>query len=107
MPIAFENITDSGDPSLYDVRSKAPGPRGSLPITPEMLLARPSGDPFGWAPDAGTGWDPPALGGNKVLTLTTHRRPRIPRSTPLAPGYPTRPLGCRLLPETPARALKG
>ena len=31
------SILDSADPSLYDIRSKAPGPQGALPITPEML----------------------------------------------------------------------
>ena len=45
MPLT--NILDSQDPSIFDVRSKAPGPQGSLPITPEMLLKRPSGDLFG------------------------------------------------------------
>ena len=31
-------ILDSNDPTLYDVRSKAPGPQGSLPITPDKVL---------------------------------------------------------------------
>ena len=53
MPLTRENILDSGDPSLFDVRSKAPGPQGSVPVTPEMLLARPSGDLFGWSQNAG------------------------------------------------------
>src|SRR4051794_36989637 len=57
----MNNLLDSADPSLYDIRSKAPGPQGSLPITPEMLLQRPSGDLFGWAQNAGMGWDPREL----------------------------------------------
>ena len=66
------SILDSGDPSLFDVRSKAPGPQGSLPITPEMLLKRPSGDLFGWTQNAGMGWDPATLGGPEFLILSTH-----------------------------------
>src|SRR5690242_5034422 len=57
-PLSFETIVDSGDASLFDVRSKAAGPQGSLPITAEMLLNRPSGDLFGWAQNAGMGWKP-------------------------------------------------
>ncbi|PYT20319.1 MAG: YjhG/YagF family D-xylonate dehydratase [Acidobacteria bacterium] len=106
MPIAFENITDSGDASLYDVRSKAPGPRGSLPITPEMLLARPSGDLFGWAQDAGMGWDPRALGGKEILILSTHGGIRSPDGTPVALGYHTGHWEVGLLMEAAAQELK-
>src|SRR5689334_23476878 len=106
MPIAFENITDSGDPSLYDVRSKAPGPRGSLPITPEMLLARPSGDLFGWAQDAGMGWDPRALGGKEILILSTHGGVRAPDGTPVALGYHTGHWEVGLLVEAAAHVFK-
>jgi hypothetical protein len=42
MSTLADAILDSGDPSLFDVRSTAPGPQGALPITAEMLLARPS-----------------------------------------------------------------
>jgi putative YjhG/YagF family dehydratase len=106
MPIAFENITDSGDASLYDVRSKAPGPKGSLPITPEMLLARPSGDLFGWAQDAGMGWDPRALGGKEILILSTHGGIRSPDGTPVALGYHTGHWEVGLLMEAAAQELK-
>ena len=51
MPISLTEILDSGDAALFDVRSQAPGPRGSLPVTPEMLRERPSGDLFGWTPE--------------------------------------------------------
>src|SRR5579872_1284413 len=106
MPIAFENITDSGDSSLYDVRSKAPGPRGSLPITPEMLLARPSGDLFGWAQDAGMGWDPRALGGKEILLLSTHGGIRGADGTPIALGYHTGHWEVGLLMQAAAEELK-
>ena len=83
------NLFDSADPSLYDVRSKAPGPQGALPITPEMLLQRPSGDLFGWAQDAGMGWDPAAMTGPELLILSTHGGIRAADGTPVALGYHT------------------
>src|SRR5215467_11545294 len=89
MPISLERILDSADSSLYDVRSRARGPQGSLPITPEMLLTRPSGDLFGWAQNAGMGWDPRALGGPEFLILSTHGGIRDANGTPVALGYHT------------------
>src|SRR3979490_2407703 len=106
MPIAIENIIDSGDVSLYDVRSKAPGPPGLLPVTPEMLLARPSGDLFGWAQNAGMGWDPRALGGKEILILSTHGGIRADDGTPIALGYHTGPWEVGPLVEAAAEELK-
>jgi xylonate dehydratase len=106
MVIAFENIIDSGDASIYDVRSKAPGPQGSLPLTPEMLLSRPSGDLFGWAQNAGMGWDPRALGGKEILLLSTHGGIRNPDGTPVALGYHTGHWEVGLLLQAAAEELK-
>ena len=106
MPIAIENIIDSGDVSLYDVRSKAPGPPGLLPVTPEMLLTRPSGDLFGWAQNAGMGWDPLALGGKEILILSTHGGIRRSDGTPIALGYHTGHWEVGLLMEAAAEELK-
>jgi putative YjhG/YagF family dehydratase len=106
MAIAFENITDSSDPSIYDVRSKAPGPRGSLPLTPEMLLTQPSGDLFGWAQNAGMGWDPRALGGKEILLLSTHGGIRAADGTPIALGYHTGHWEVGLLMQAAAEELK-
>src|ERR1043165_2637172 len=100
------NLLDSGDPSLYDVRSKAPGPQGALPITPEMLLQRPSGDLFGLAQDAGMGWDPSALGGKEYLILSTHGGIRAADGTPIALGYHTGHWEVGLLVEAAAHAFK-
>src|SRR5690349_4123623 len=97
---------DSADRSLYDIRSTAPGPQGSLPITPEMLLQRPSGDLFGLAQDAGMGWDPKALGGKEFLILSTHGGIRAADGTPIALGYHTGHWEVGLLMEAAARELK-
>jgi putative YjhG/YagF family dehydratase len=105
MNITFDNIIDSGDASLYDVRSKAPGPRGSLPITPEMLLTRPSGDLFGWSQNAGMGWNPLAMGGKEILILSTHGGIRDADGTPIALGYHTGHWEVGLLMQAAAKEL--
>src|SRR5512133_465348 len=101
-----QKILDSADPSLYDVRSKAPGPQGSLPITPEMLLQRPSGDLFGWAQNAGMGWKPEELGGREILILSTHGGIRAADGTPVALGYHTGHWEVGLLMDAAAKELK-
>ena len=63
-------VLDSGDPSLFDVRSRAAGPAGSLPFTAHQLKTSPSGNLFGWTMNAGMGWDPAKLGGPELLILT-------------------------------------
>ncbi len=104
--ISRESILDSADPSLYDIRSKAPGPSGRLPFTPEMLLERPSGDLFGWSQNAGMGWDPAALGGVEVLILSTHGGLRGADGRPVALGYHTGHFEVNLLVEEAAKELK-
>ena len=106
MPSPLAQILDSGDPSLFDVRSKAPGPQGSLPITPEMLLKRPSGDLFGWSQNAGMGWDPAALGGKEILILSTHGGIRAADGTPVALGFHTGHWEVGLLMDAAAKELK-
>jgi putative YjhG/YagF family dehydratase len=99
-------ILDSGDPSLFDVRTTAPGPAGALPVTPEMLLTRPSGDLFGWSQNAGMGWDPRALGGKEILILSTHGGMRDAAGAPIALGFHTGHWEVGLLMEAAARELK-
>ena len=57
------------DPALYAVRTNAPGPAGSLPLTEDLLRHAPSGDVFGMTQDVGMGWDPAALNGREFLIL--------------------------------------
>src|SRR5882724_1020256 len=107
MAITTQQILDSGDSTLFDVRSKAPGPQGSLPITPEMLLKRPSGELFGWSQNAGMGWDPAAMGGKEFLILSTHGGIRAPDGTPVALGYHTGHWEVGLLMQAAAEELRG
>jgi putative YjhG/YagF family dehydratase len=103
---SFEAIAGTPDAALFDVHTRAPGPRGALPLTPEMLLHRPSGDLFGLTQDAGMGWDPSKLGGVEVLLLSTHGGVRAPDGTPVALGYHTGHWEVGLLVEEAARELK-
>ena len=106
MDSCLQYILDSGDRSLLDVRSKAAGPQGAAPITPEMLLLRPSGDLFGWTQNAGMGWDPALLGGKEFLILSTHGGIRAADGTPVALGYHTGHWEVALLMDAAAKELK-
>src|SRR5690242_19095661 len=101
-----EEILDSGVSSLFDVRSRAPGLQGSLPLTPEMLLSRPSGDLFGWAKNAGMGWDPRAMGAPGVLILSTRGGIRAADGTPVALGFHVGHWEVGLLMDAAAKELK-
>ena len=99
-------LLDSKDPSLFDVRTKAPGPQGSLPLTADMLLHRPSGDLFGLTQNAGMGWDPSKLNGKQVLLLSTHGGIRAADGTAIALGYHTGHWEVGLLMQAAAQELK-
>jgi putative YjhG/YagF family dehydratase len=84
----FARVVES-DPSVYAIRTKAPGPGGSLPLTPELLREAPSGDLFGWTQDVGMGWRPNELGRREFLLLSTSGGLRESDGTPIALGYHT------------------
>ncbi|HYL77650.1 MAG TPA: YjhG/YagF family D-xylonate dehydratase [Bryobacteraceae bacterium] len=94
------------DANLYDIKTRVPGPRGSLPLTADMLLNRPSGDLFGLSQDAGMGWDPRKLGGPEILILSTHGGIRAPDGSPIALGYHTGHWEVGLLMQAAAEELK-
>lgn len=77
------------DPAVYEVTTKAPGPSGALPLTPEQLSGAPSGDLFGWTQNVGMGWKPAELAGGDLLILSTHGGLRGADESPLALGYHT------------------
>jgi putative YjhG/YagF family dehydratase len=100
------NPFDSDDPRVFDVSTRAPGPKGSLPLTAQMLRERPSGDLFGWTQNAGMGWSPSALGGREFLMLSTHGGIRAADGTPIALGYHTGHWEVGLLLEAAAGVFK-
>jgi len=73
----------------YELTTKAVGPSGSLPLTPEMLRHAPSGDLFGLSQNVGMGWNPAAMNGKQVLLLSTQGGIRKEDGTPIALGYHT------------------
>jgi putative YjhG/YagF family dehydratase len=91
---------------IYQIRTKAPGPSGRLPVTPDLLLNRPSGDLFGMTQDAGMGWDPAELGRKQFLVLSTLGGVRAPDGTPVALGYHTGHWEIGLLVQAAARELR-
>jgi len=93
-------------PSTYDVSTKASGPPGALPFTPEMLRTRPSGDLFGWTQNAGMGWNPAELGRKQFLILSTQGGLREADGRPVALGLHTGHWEIGLLVEAAARELK-
>ena len=82
-------LLDSGDPALYEVVTRGPGPAGKLPLSDELLRHRPSGDAFGMSQDAGMGWNPQSLSGPQYVLLSTLGGLRADNGTPLALGYHT------------------
>jgi putative YjhG/YagF family dehydratase len=97
---------DAEDAAIYEVRTRAPGPPGRLPVTAEDLVRRPSGDLFGWTQDVGMGWPARELGRPEVLVLATSGGVRAPDGTPVALGYHTGHWEIGLLVEEAARALR-
>jgi len=91
---------------IFQIRTKAPGPTGSLPLTAEMLRDRPSGDIFGLTQNAGMGWDPSEAGRKPFLILSTQGGVRAPDGKPVALGYHTGHWEIGLLVEAAARELK-
>jgi putative YjhG/YagF family dehydratase len=104
--VSSESIFNSGDAGIFDVKTHAAGPPGSLPVTAEMLLEQPSGNLFGLTQNAGMGWEAAALGGKQVLILSTHGGVRAPDGTPIALGYHTGHWEVGLLVAEAARELK-
>jgi putative YjhG/YagF family dehydratase len=75
--------------TIYDVRTRASGPAGALPLTEEMLLKSSSGDLFGLTQNAGMGWEPAEVGRKQFLILSTQGGLRAADGKPLALGYHT------------------
>jgi len=91
---------------IYQIRTKAPGPTGKLPVTEDLLLRRPSGDLFGMTQDAGMGWNPAELGRKQFLILSTLGGVRAPDGSPIALGYHTGHWEIGLLVQSAARELR-
>jgi hypothetical protein len=66
-----DSILSGISEEIFNVRTKAFGPAGELPLTAEMLRERPSGDIFGMTQNAGMGWRASEVGRRQFLILST------------------------------------
>src|SRR5271170_5896553 len=99
-------IFDGVGSGIYEVRTKAGGPAGRLPISADMLLNQPSGNLFGLTQNAGMGWKAEELGRKQFLLLSTQGGVRAPDGSPIALGYHTGHWEIALLVEAAARELR-
>ncbi len=106
MPLDVLPLLDSGDSSIFEIRSRAPGPQGSLPLTETLLREAPSGDLFGLSQDVGMGWRPADLGRREFLILSTQGGIRAPDGSPIALGYHTGHWEVGLLMQAAAEELR-
>ena len=100
------NPFDSDNAEVLEIHSRAEGPEGALPLTPEQLKNEPSGNLFGWSQNAGMGWKASELGGKEFLMLSTHGGIRDRDGTPIALGYHTGHWEIGLLLEAAAHVFK-
>jgi putative YjhG/YagF family dehydratase len=97
---------DSADPTIYQIKTNAAGPSGSLPLDEELLLNAPSGDLFAMTQNAGMGWDPHTLRYPEFLILSTQGGIRAPDGSPIALGYHTGHWEVGLLMQAAAKEFK-
>ncbi len=101
---ALSEVLGDADPGA--VRSRAPGPAGSLPLDAEMLRTAPSGDLFGLTQNAGMGWDPREATRTPYLILSTQGGLRGDDGRPIALGYHTGHWEVGLLVRAAAEAIR-
>ncbi|HSI14803.1 MAG TPA: YjhG/YagF family D-xylonate dehydratase [Chthoniobacter sp.] len=77
------------NPSIYELRTRAPGPAGALPLTEDLLRTAPSGDLFGLTQNVGMGWEPERANDRQFLILSTAGGLRAPDGKPIALGFHT------------------
>ncbi len=105
--ITAGHVLESDHSIFNELKTHAPGPEGSLPITPEMLLNQPSGNLFGLSQNSGMGWEPARLLDPEFLILSTHGGMRAQDGTPIALGFHTGHWEVGLLVAETARELRG
>ena len=104
--VTAAQVFESEASVFRETKTHAPGPEGSLPITPEMLLTQPSGNLFGLSQNVGMGWEAARLLDPEFLILSTHGGMRAPDGTPIALGFHTGHWEVGLLVAEAARELR-
>src|SRR5437763_9974197 len=103
---ATDDLLSAASENIYQLKTKAPGPAGRLPLTEELLRNSPSGDLFGLTQNAGMGWEPSELGRKQFLILSTQGGLRAPDGKPIALGYHTGHWEIGLLAQAAAAELR-
>ena len=104
--IPVSSVLETAGANLFEVSTHAPGPKGSLPLSADMLLTEPSGNLFGLSLNAGMGWDPARLLDPEFLILSTHGGLRAENGEAIALGFHTGHWEVGLLVAEAARELK-
>ena len=82
-------LIEPSDPAILDVKTRADGPPGALPLTDAMLRDWPSGDLFGLSQNAGMGWASGEVDRDPYLILSTQGGLRAEDGSPIALGFHT------------------
>jgi putative YjhG/YagF family dehydratase len=85
--IGLEDILSSGDDSIYNITTYAPGTKSPLRLTEDVLRSGPSGDIFAMSQNIGMGWDPARLSDRQFLLLSTQGGIRATDGTAIVLGY--------------------
>jgi putative YjhG/YagF family dehydratase len=104
--ISLSSVLEAAETAVDTVTTHAAGPSGVLPLTPDMLLTRPSGNLFGLSQNVGMGWEPSRVLDPEVLILSTHGGLRAEDGSPIALGLHTGHWEVGLLVAEAARELK-
>lgn len=84
--MSIKNLYTNEPQGIYDAVTHADGPKGTLPLTPDMLKTLPSGNIFGMTMNAGEGWNTDTLANGDVMIISTKGGLRNPDGSPIAVG---------------------
>lgn len=104
--ISLESVLGGKGEEFDSVATHAAGPKGTLPLSAEMLLKESSGNLFGLSQNAGMGWEASRLLDPEFLILSTHGGLRAEDGHPIALGFHTGHWEVGLLVAEAARELK-
>lgn len=104
--ITLEDILETKGNGIDDITTKLEGPKGSLPLTENLLVEAPSGDIFGMSQNAGMGWKPDKMIREQFLLISTQGGIRAGDGAPIALGYHSGHWELDLLMKAAARELQ-
>ena len=85
--MSIKNLYTNEPQGIYDAVTHADGPKGTLPLTPDMLKTLPSGNIFGMTMNAGEGWSTDTLANGDVMIISTKADSVIQMAVRLLLGF--------------------